>query len=138
MLLASWIIPDWVREEFPDMPAGEEFLLGKVPSRDGTGYGPGLPTPTWAQLTSLLFGENINKMAIILVGKVGSDPTKITGVSGIVTAKDVLNAPLKPGQQRASRVAIENPKNTNEFAKKLLGLNVTPSHITGIVIRKLN
>lgn len=120
------------------MPAGEEFLLGKIPSRDGTGYSPSLPTPTWAQLTSLLFQENIDKMAIILIGKVGSDPSKITGTPGIVTSKDVFNAPLKPGQQRASRVAIENPKNTPEFAKKLLGLNVTPSHITGIVVRKLN
>ena len=125
------------------MPVGsEEHLLGVSPSRDGSDYNPYTISPTWAQLVNLLTTENITRAEVMFVGKTTSSG-QIGGTGfGIVTRNDVLRVPLAglsgPGSIQAGLAGTLNPGNTAQYAKELLKLNVTPLHVTGIIIRRLS
>ncbi|SRR6266702_7656960 len=114
----------------------EEFALGYCPSQDN--YDPNFIGPSWHDLQILLLKEAITEMYILFCGKAHSDGT-IGGTGfGLVTAKDVVavwkefekDLPTAEKQPR-------NPDYTPKLATNLLGLNVIPEHVTGIVVRKV-
>lgn len=118
-------------------PQGEEFMIGQCPNQKT--YDPTLPTPTWDDLLNLLVKEKINKMGILFCGKAGSDG-KVGGTGWTITSRssvqNVLIEHWHVGKEKLKDVST-NPANTAPFAQELMGLNVTPIHVTGIVVRKI-
>ena len=129
------------------MAIGDEYTLGTIPSRDGTGYSPSLPTPTWAQIIAKATNEGMKTLEIIFVGLLGSD-TEIDGSSAIVERQDFMRVAredaertpgMKPGKE-AFDLAVRrtmDPDYTPVFAEMLLDFHRPIRHIVGVVLRKI-
>jgi hypothetical protein len=116
-------------------------MIGSCPNK-GT-YSSALSTPTWDQLLNLLVAEKIRDntvVEILFCGKAGSDG-QVGGTGfGLVTGVDIRRVINfywgGKGQPSGPRAVTTDPGMTAPLAMDLLGLNVMPVHITGIVVRE--
>src|SRR6266705_5980076 len=115
----------------------EEYALGYCPNSED--YDSNFIGPTWDELLDLLKDEKIKGMYILFCGKARSDG-KIGGTGfGLVTQRDVQHVAIVLWNDEGGKLKdiTTDHDNTHYLAEKLLGLNVIPEHVTGIVVRKV-
>ena len=105
----------------------DEIIVGTIPGRDGSGYSPSLPSPSFYDLLGALEKYYVKSMVLIAVGKLYKTRTAIGGVSIDTRFHDVYNADH------------DNPyATTEEKVEELFELvDGTPQHVTGFVIRPM-
>jgi len=115
----------------------EEFALGYCPNQDN--YNPNFIGPTWDELLDLLVKEKIKELYILFCGKARSDGNIGGPGFGLVTQRDIKHVAIALWNDEGGKLKdiTTDPDNTPYLAKKLLGLNVLPEHVTGIVVRKV-
>ncbi len=87
----------------------------------------------------ILVKEKIKELYILFCGKARSDGN-IGGTGfGLVTQRDIQHVAIALWNDEGGKLKdiTTDPDNTPYLAKKLLGLNVLPEHVTGIVVRKV-
>lgn len=124
---------------YPEYEAGT--IIGG-PRKDGKckGYSDSLPPLLWDELLTLLAKHKVQSMEILFLGKVGSEG-KCGAVGWAVTDRRAVQREATerwdPSQGPISEIT-KNGNMTNVMVADLLGLNVVPEHVVGVVVRKLS
>lgn len=116
---------------------GSEITLGYIPKRDGSDYDPKYVGPSWDQLLNAVKG--MDRIELIYTGKLYQGSDKISGLPVLTNKLSLQRTALQfwsPGEGRLTDLT-RDPQNTPMFAQFAHGLDQTPVHITGIVIRSL-
>ena len=129
--------------EVSDMAIGDEYVIGYIPGRDGSGYRPNLPTPTWARVTQTINNNALKRFTVIVIGIIypGENPngfsfssTNIDMSRGLRTIAERFYG-RKTSLQEEVGIA-QDPAFTGEIVTEIGGFP-NPTHITAIVLRQL-
>lgn len=121
----------------PYDPSNDQYYwLGagytQLPERDGTGYHPEYPSPSfftaWFELNQ--HAEPKTLLDIVIIGKMYTGKYTISGVAGRIRMSTLQNMVLPPSPDALL--------STEEQSAKLLGLNQVPEKIVGIYFRILD
>lgn len=123
----------------PYDPSNDQYYwLGvgytQLPERDGTGYHPEYPSPSfftaWFELNQ--HAEARTELDVVFVGDMGVSPDKgkLYGIPGRIRMSTLQNMVLPPSPTATLT--------TEEQAERLLGLKTTPRKIVGIYFRILD
>src|SRR5215469_3849563 len=105
------------------MAAGEEHLIGMIPSRDGSDYSVDLRVPAWSELLDLIEEADLTRNELLVLGKgiydASASVSGIGGVRGIFETEELYT--VMAGEDAT------DPANTAIAVAELFGIPI-PEH----------